>query len=344
MIEKDLLIIGSGPAGLKTAEEAKKAGLDYLILEKGNIAQSWRDIRQDMIMLSPCLPQRDWTSISDSFPIWKMDVTRPYCYANEFVEYLNRFREHFNLDVKTNCKVVSIQKKQNYFDVSTAPVGGQAEQENYHSKFLVIATGFFGNPFIPDIPGLRNNPIVTHSHQFKSIDTFRNKRVIIIGSGNSAAEIAIKLAGYSQIYLLTRNKLEFFSKTKNLCDIRGISESYLLELMAMEIIRHIPYVQIRSVEGDRVHLEDKSIKAQAIICATGYHADLRVLGNMKIETDQRTSFPKIKIHGESSTISDLFFTGPLAYSRLTSLLIHGFIKVIPETINGIIDRRATIAV
>jgi thioredoxin reductase len=344
MIEKELLIIGSGPAGLRTAEEAKKAGLDYLILEKGNVAQSWRDIRQDMIMLSPCLPQRDWTSISDSFPIWKMDVTRPYCYANEFVEYLSRFREHFDINVKTNCKVVSIQKKQKYFDVTTTPVGGQAEHENYHSKFLVIATGFFGNPFIPDIPGLRNNPIVTHSHQFKSIDTFRNKRVIIIGSGNSAAETAINLAGYAQVYLLTRQELEFFSKTENLCDIRGISESYLLELIAMEIVRHIPYVRIRSVKGDMVHLEDRSIKAQAIICATGYQADLGAIGSMKIQTDQRTGFPKIKIHGESSTISNLFFTGPLAYSRLTSLLIHGFIKMIPETIQGIVNRLETISI
>ena len=74
MIEKELLIIGSGPAGLKAGEEAQKKGLDYLIIEKGEVAQSWRDIREDMIMLSPCMPQRDWTSISDNFPIWKMNV------------------------------------------------------------------------------------------------------------------------------------------------------------------------------------------------------------------------------------------------------------------------------
>ncbi len=337
MIEKDLLIIGSGPAGLRTAEEAKKAGLDYLILEKGNVAQSWRDIRQDMIMLSPCLPQRDWTSISDSFPIWKMDVTRPFCYANEFVKYLSLFREHFDLNVETNCTVISVQKKQKFFEVTT-------ERENYYAKFIVVATGFFGNPFFPDIPGLRNNPIVTHSHQFKSINSFRNKRVIIIGSGNSAAETAIKLAGYAQVYLLTRHPMEFFSKTKNLCDIRGISESYLLELIAMEIIRHIPLALIRSIEGDILYLEDKTLKTQAIICATGYHADLRALGSMKIPTDQQTSFPKIKIHGESSTVSDLFFTGPLAYSRVTSLLIHGFIKVIPQTIQEIVKRLEKISI
>lgn len=75
-MEKELLIIGSGPAGLRAGEEAKKAGIEYLILERGEIAQSWRDIRQDMIMLSPCLPQRDWTSISEEFPIWKMEVDK----------------------------------------------------------------------------------------------------------------------------------------------------------------------------------------------------------------------------------------------------------------------------
>ena len=45
MVEKDVLIIGSGPAGLRAGLEAKHSGLDYLILEKGEVAQSWRDIR-----------------------------------------------------------------------------------------------------------------------------------------------------------------------------------------------------------------------------------------------------------------------------------------------------------
>ena len=47
-MDKELLIIGSGPAGLKAGKEAKKAGIDYLILEQGDVAQSWRDIRQSL--------------------------------------------------------------------------------------------------------------------------------------------------------------------------------------------------------------------------------------------------------------------------------------------------------
>lgn len=331
-MEKDLLIIGSGPAGLRAGKEAKKAGIDYLILEKGEIAQSWRDIRQDMLMLSPCLPQRDWTSISEDFPIWKMEVNRPFCFSHEFLDYLVEFSEQFNLNIKTNSSVKSIIKNDDLFEVVT-------DQVTYQSKFVMIATGFFGNPFIPDIKGLRESPIVMHSHQFKSNNPFRNKRVVIIGSGNSAAETAIILAGHAQVYLISRNKLKFFRKTKNLCNIRGISESYLLELIDMEIIRHISGSKIEKVEGNCVFLDNKTIEAQSIICATGYHADLGALGHTGVDVDKKTRFPFIKDSGESATIDNLFFAGPLAYTKLTSLLIHGFIRMVPKTIREVSKRK-----
>ena len=279
-----------------------------------------------MVMLSPCLPHRDWTSISEQFPIWKMDIHRPFCFAYEFSDYLIRFSEHFDLRIKTNCEVQNIHKENGQFAVKT-------NHSIFKAKFLIVAAGFFGNPFIPDIPGLRNNPIVSHSHQFKSIDPYRNKRVVIIGSGNSAAETAIALAGYAQVYLLTRSGLKFFSKTRNLCNIRGLSESLLLELIDMEIIRHIPDSKIIKVDNNTIHLAQKTFETQSIICATGYNADLSALGDTDISVDDRTKFPHISEYAESTTIDNLFFAGPLAFTRLSSLLIHGFIRIIPETMD-----------
>ena len=331
MTEKDLIIIGSGPAGLQAAHESQKSGIDYLVIERGLVAQSWRDIREDMPMLSPCLPQRDWTSISEDFPIWKMNVKRPFCDAYEFVDYLDAFSSHFDLNIKLNCSVQSIKKIDLGFEVQTT-------QGTFYCKTLLVASGFFGNPFIPDIPGLRNNPIVSHSHQFKTIDSFRNKRVVVIGSGNSAAETAISLAGYAQVYLLTRSELEFFSKTKNLCDIRGISESYLLELISMEIIRYLPNTQITHVEENVIHIQDRQIETNTIICATGYNADLSAFGQMEIPTDKKTKFPAITSAAESSLYTDLFFAGPLAYRKVSSMLIHGFSKFVPETVKEIKSR------
>jgi len=330
-MEKELLIIGSGPAGLRAGMEAKKADIDYLILDRGEVAQSWRDIRQDMPLLSPCLPQRDWTSISDEFPIWKFDVHRPFCFAHEFTDYLIKFSDHYNLNVSTNTQVNSIDKYGDSFQISS-------NKGIFNSKIVLVASGFFGNPYIPNIPGLRNNPVVMHSHQFKSHKPYQNKRVVIIGSGNSAAETAIVLAGHAQVYLLSQNELKFFSKTKNLCNIRGISESYLLELIQMQIIRHIPNAKIKKVEGNSLYLDNKIIDAHHIICATGYHADLSALTNLSFKVDEKTKFPHIKKTGESASIENLFFAGPLAYTKISSLLIHGFIKLVPKTLDVISKR------
>lgn len=331
MKEKELIIIGSGPAGLKAAQEAKKLEIDYIILEKGDVAQAWRDIRGDMPMLSPCHPQRDWTSISSQFPIWKLPVTRPYCAAHEFVQYLIAFCHHFDLNISTHTRVERLSKVSDNFIIETS-------QGTYCSRAVYVSTGFFGNPYIPSIPNLRNNPIVMHSHHYVSRELFRNKRVVIIGAGNSGAEIAIALSGSSQVFLVTRSNLKYFSKTNNLCHIRGISESFLRELIKMEIIRHISNVNIKNVEGNLIHLSNRTIETHHIICATGYRPVLDVLKGFQVEVDGKSKFPLIKESGEAQGINNLFFGGPLAYMGLRSLFIHGFIRLIPDTIKEIQER------
>ena len=124
-----------------------------------------------------------------------------------------------------------------------------------------------------------------------------------------------------------------------MCNIRGISESYLLEMIDMEIIRHISGAKIEKVEGNCVFLGNQTIEAQSIICATGYNADLGALGNTGLDVDKKTKFPFIKDTGESATIENLFFVGPLAYTKISSLLIHGFTRMVPKTIREVSKRR-----
>ena len=87
-----------------------------------------------------------------------------------------------------------------------------------------------------------------------------------------------------------------------------------------------------------IYLNDNIIETQHIICATGYHADLSALGDIDIDVDKSTRFPHIKMTGESETVDNLFFAGPLAYTKISSLLIHGFIKMVPKTMEEVSKR------
>ena len=106
----------------------------------------------------------------------------------------------------------------------------------------------------------------------------------------------------------------------------------------MEIIRHISNAKIKKVVGNLIHLDNNLIESQHIICATGYHADLSALGTITLDVDKTTRFPHIKKTGESESIKNLFFAGPLAYTKISSLLIHGFIKMVPKTMQEISKR------
>ena len=328
---KELIIIGAGPAGLKAAEKAQHLQIDYILLEKGQPAQAWREIRQDMKLLSPCHPQRDWTSLSSKFPIWKFPVQRPYCTVNEFVQYLDEYADHFQLNIHSDCPVQKVRFKKGHYEVVCE------DETVFTAPVLIMATGIFGNPFIPDIPGVQNNPIVLHSHYYRGPHIFKKQKVLIVGAGNSAAEIAIELSGQAMVYMVSRKELQFFSDTKKLYHIRGISESYLKELINMEIIRFRPYQHLLKIENRDVHFQDWKLTVDKIIFATGYHGSLKLLKNFNLRLN-RYEYPEVSYSGESIQYPNLFFAGPLSFQNFSSIFIHGFVKQVPKTIDRIKEK------
>ncbi len=328
VISKEVIIIGGGPAGLKAAELAQSKKIDYVVLEKGTVGQAWREIRPDLLMLSPDLPQRDWTSLSHKFPIWKLNVKRPYCSAREFALYLEKYCDHFNLVINQREQVVEVTRESNGFLVQST------RGMHYRAPILLVGTGIFGNPYLPDVPGVKNNPHVMHSHFYRSKFDFRNQRVLVVGAGNSAAETAIDLVGYSLVYLVSQEELQYFSDTNRLYHIRGVYESYLKELIRMEIIRYKAFQEVVGMEGNVVHFKDWEMKVDKVIFATGYHGDLSVLKNFDLRVN-RKNYPEITESGESIQYPRLFFIGPLAFQGMSSNLIHGFLKQIPRTMDKV---------
>lgn len=330
-ISKEVIIIGGGPAGLKCAEEAQKHKLDYIILEKGEVGQAWKEIRPDMPMLSPCHPQRDWTSLSSRFPIWKLGVQKPYCTSKEFCNYLDEFNAHFKFNLKINTEIREIINNGDEF------VLDDQNNNRYETPILVVASGIFGNPFIPPVNGAKNNPNVMHSHFYQSPKDFIRQSVMVIGAGNSAAEIAIDLTSTAMVYLVSRKGLQYFADTQKLYHIRGVSESYLKELIKMEIIRYRAFQEIQKIEGNRIYFKDWKLDVNKIIFATGYHGHIDILKKFKLRVN-KSNYPEISMSGESIQYPNLFFAGPLSYQNTSSIVIHGFIKQIPVTFNRIAEK------
>jgi thioredoxin reductase len=330
-ISKEVIIIGGGPAGLKCAEEAQKHKIDYIIVERGEVGQAWKEIRPDMPMLSPCHPQRDWTSLSSRFPIWKLGVKRPYCTSIEFCNYLDKFYEHFKFYLKTGTEIKEVSNNGDEFVLS------DQNKNQYQAPILVVASGIFGNPFIPPVNGTKDNPIVMHSHYYQSAKDFAGQSVMVIGAGNSAAEIAIDLTNTAMVYLVSRKDLQYFADTQKLYHIRGISESYLKELIKMEIIRYRAFQEIQKIEGHRIYFKDWKLDVNKIIFATGYHGHINIFNKFKLRVN-KSNYPEVSMSGESIQYPNLFFAGPLSYQNTSSIVIHGFIKQIPETFNRIAEK------
>ncbi len=295
------------------------------------MGQAWRNVRPDMRMLSPCLPQRDWTSLTYKFPIWKMKTGRPYCTAKEFVTYLQAFSDYYKLNILTQTMVETIHFDDGKYLIYT----------NFNTSFiapnLVMATGVFGSPYIPEIPGAADNPFVMHSNDYRGSHDYFNERVLIVGAGNSAAEIAVDLAGRALVYLVSRGELAFFSETQKLQDIRGISESYLRELIKMEIIRYYSHQEIIRIRQNQVLLKSRMLEVDKIIFATGYRPCMNVLKSFQLRSNKYEA-PEITMAGESIQYPGLFFIGPLAFQTPSSTVIHGFIKQISVTMQRISER------
>jgi thioredoxin reductase (NADPH) len=171
----DIAIVGAGPSGLATAIEAKKHGLSYIVIEKGSIVDAIRRFPVQMTFFSTpeLLEIGDVPFIVSTFRPSRIDVVR----------YYHRIAKEFDLDIRTGCEVTSIEKANGIFTVRT-------KGEDYHSRYVVFATGYFDNPNPFDVPGGDLPKVMRY---YSEPYLFSGKRIAVVGGKNSAAELALDL-------------------------------------------------------------------------------------------------------------------------------------------------------
>jgi len=328
---KDVIIAGGGPGGLILAHFLEEHGITYQVLERGKTAQSWRMMRQGMILLSPSVAGTDWTSLTLKHPLWAIPgVRKPFPSREDFLCYVDAFARENRLRIAENTPAVR---------ATVIPRGFSVETSNgeMSCRFLVIATGSSSEPAYPDISGIVSNPFVLHSSDFVHCMAYREMRVLIIGGGNSAAEIALEMAGTARVTVCTRGPMRYFSETGDLEDIRGSSESVLKECIRFGIITLREGDPAVNVAGRRVLFQSGERKEfDWIICATGYRPAWIPIEGGSVQTDKE-GYPVISSTGQSS-LPGLYFCGSLARFNKRCAFIHGFRNYVEKVFWDIADR------
>ncbi len=340
----DCLIIGAGPAGLQMAYYLEKEKKNYLVLESNSVPGSFfQKFPRHRTLISINKPNTgyndydlnlrwDWNSLlSDNEKLLFTQYTGKYFPdADDIVKYLADYATQNNLKIEFNATVVKVSKINNKF-VLTIQNG-----ETYECNKLIIATGV-SKSYIPPIPGIE----YAEKYESFNIDPnqFKNKRVLIIGKGNSAFETANSLVETtSNIHLTSPTPMTFAWTTHFPGHIRAVNnnivDTYQLKsqnsILADEIVR-IEYnngFYYVTVIYDGNKQEDVLIYDRVIAC-TGFRFDDSIFDETckpQLTINQR--FPAQTHEWESTNIPDLYFIGTLSqardYKKTASGFIHGF--------------------
>jgi putative flavoprotein involved in K+ transport len=196
-MHKEILIIGAGQCGLAAGRFLQEKKKDFLILEKNKqVGDNWRKRYGSLRLLTPAR----YSALPD-LPMALSPKERPR--KNQVADYFNRYVEHFDLPVSGNEMVKSVTKKGDVFRISTSLKEITADK-------VIIASGFCENPFFPDWSADLNIPFI-HSSEYKTPTSIKGKKVLVVGSGNSAAQIAAELTKYFEVHWSIPKKPTFSS-------------------------------------------------------------------------------------------------------------------------------------
>ena len=186
-----IIVIGAGASGLAAAAELKRAGEEVVVLERDDVGAVWAS-RYDRLHLHTVR----WLSGLPGYGIPKRFGKWPA--RDRVAEYLRLYAAFHLLDVRTGVVVERIEREGDRWVVRTSTGPLSADR-------VVIATGVSNVPFIPDWPGADGLDIV-HSAAYRNASSYRGRRVLVVGTGNSGAEIAVDLVegGASEVLLAVR--------------------------------------------------------------------------------------------------------------------------------------------
>ena len=193
----DVIVIGGGQAGLVTGRFLENNDLNYVILDNHDKpGGAWQQTWYSLHLFSPAF----WSSLPGVIMTGGKDY---YPTRDETIDYLAKYEKRYHLNIQRPIKVEIVHHDHTGFSVLT-------DNGPYYSKTVVSATGTWSNPMIPDYPGrdrFRGNQL--HSAHYKKPDTFKDQTVLIVGEGNSGAQILSEVSRVADTIWVTKNEPDF---------------------------------------------------------------------------------------------------------------------------------------
>lgn len=182
MTTTTVTIIGAGQAGLAMSRRLTERSIDHVLLERGEVANSWRTERWDSLrLLTP-----NWMSRLPG-RCYQGNDPDGYMTAGEVIDFLDGYRSGFDPEVRTHTTVESVTTTPDGYRVAT-------DRGDFRSRAVVVATGACSTPRIPalatELPSSIRQLAPIH---YRNPDGIDDGRVLVVGASASGAQIADEL-------------------------------------------------------------------------------------------------------------------------------------------------------
>ena len=339
--EVDVLVIGAGQAGLSVGYHLARQGVRSFLILDGNarVGDSWRQRWDSLRLFSPAryngLDGMPFPAPPRSFPT-----------KDEMADYLEAYARHFLLPIRSGIRVDGLSRSGDHYLAT-------AGRKRFLARQVVVAMASYQRPKAPSFAGELDPGIVqVHSADYRNPSQLRPGRVLIVGAGNSGAEIAIELRRAEHEVVVAGRDVgslpSWFGSTLSQVLFlpllfRGIFHRLLTEstpagrkakarqqgkgtLLIRTLPKHLAAAgvervgRVRGVEGGRPVLEDGTVlDVQNVIWCTGFHPGFSWV---QLPVFDEHGEPR-QFRGVVSEAPGLYFVGLHFLYAMSSTMIHG---------------------
>ena len=327
----DTIVVGGGQAGLAAGYHLAQKDIDFLILDANDrVGDSWRNRWDSLQLFTPAR-----YSGLPGLPFPGRPLALPD--KNQVGDYLERYAEHFDLPVRSGARVKRLERDGDGFVLHN-------ESVTYQANSVIVATGPFQKPRVPAIASQLPRAVHQfHSSEYRNPEQLPPGDVLVVGVGNSGAQIAMELAKSRRVWLaghesghlrrrfLGRDLYDWIWPIFTRFDANTMigrrmkrrtgATDPLIGIAPADIARSgvIRVGRLTEVRDGQPFCEDRAVDPDVVIWCTGFTADY---GWIDLPVFGDDGYPRHD-RGVVAEAPGLYFLGLRFQHRRTSALIGG---------------------